>query len=204
MINRRINKNRYNKAPKNNTADKYDNTVYWVEYGIDIDKRRIMLDENVDSYSTGWIVRAIYKMLENDSKKPIDLIINSYGGSVYDGLGLYDVLEACPCPIRTYAQGKVMSMGLVVFLAGDERYASTRATFMTHEISGYGYGKVSELKIELQETERLEKVILDILEEKTAKDKKWWKRFEKAADRYLDADGARVLGIVNDDIIQFE
>ena len=124
-------------------SEKFDNTKYWIEYGIDIQNRRIMLDETVDEYSIGWIIRALRRMIDANKTEPIDIYVNSYGGYCYDGLALYDFLRACSyTTIKTHATGKIMSMGLVIYLAGDERYASPRASFMAHSVSGGTWGKL--------------------------------------------------------------
>lgn len=178
-------------------SEKFDNTKYWIEYGIDIQNRRIMLDETVDETSVGWIIRALRRMIDADKTKPIDIYVNSYGGYCYDGLALYDFLRACSYTnIRTHATGKIMSMGLVIYLAGDERYASPRASFMAHSVSGGAWGKLYELKVDIDETERLNEVNLDIMKDRTNKTKAWWKKEIQYEDKYYNKDKALKLGIV--------
>ena len=53
--------------------EKYDNTKFWISYGIDLEKRRIMLDEGVDEYSIGWIIRALRKMIDEDKTSSVEL-----------------------------------------------------------------------------------------------------------------------------------
>ena len=178
--------------------EKYDNTKFFIENGIDIDKRRIMIDEDITDISVGYAIRAIFKMIDADPIRPIDIYISSYGGSIYDGLALYDVLRASnSVMIRTHAIGKVMSMGFIIYLAGDERYAYPRTTFMNH--AGYDQieGKPFELKIGLKESERLENVCTDILVERTnKKEKTFWKRALEYKDIYSNVDEMIELGIV--------
>ena len=186
-------------------SEKYDNTKYWIEYGIDIEKRRVMLDEDIDEYSVGWIIRAMRRMIDADKSTPIDIYVNSYGGYCYDGLALYDFLRACSyTTIRTHATGKIMSMGLVIYLAGDERYASPRTSFMAHSVSGGAWGKVYELKTDVKESDRLNKVNLDIMEERTSKTKAWWTKEIQYEDRYYDKKKALALGIVTDEKYEVE
>ena len=187
-------------------SEKYDNTKYWIEYGIDIENRRIMLDEDVDEYTVGWIIRAMRRMIDADKSTPIDIFINSYGGYCYDGLALYDFVRACSYTvIRTHATGKIMSMGLTIYLAGDERYSSPRATFMAHETSDAGLReRLHQGKTDVRELTRLNNVNLDILADRTTKTRAWWVKEIEHEDRYYDKKKALSLGIVTDDLYEVE
>lgn len=180
--------------------DKYDSSKYFIETGIDIDRRRIMIDDEIDEYSVGIAIRGIYKMLDTDAEKPIDVYINTYGGCVYDGLALYDVLRSLEGVIvRTHALGKVMSMGTIIYLAGDERYSTARSRFMIHGISSASDGKLFQQEIDLEETKVLENIIMDILVERTKKDRQAWRRILRHEDKYYGYDEAKELGFITDD-----
>jgi len=170
---------------------------FFIQYGINIKKRRVFLDEEVDEASIGWIVRSIMEMVDEDPEAPISLYVNSFGGSAYDGLALYDILESLECPIHTYCLGSAMSMGLILFLAGDERFGYPRATFMAHSLSAGVWGKVEEMTIDLKESKRLNDLLLAILADKTKKTKKWWGDKIKHDDFYIDPKAAEKLGITN-------
>lgn len=194
---------------KNNSAKsnleqellKLDGFRYWAEMGIDVEKRRIMLDEDVCEYNTGLIIRALRRMVDDNLDDPIDFYINTYGGSVYDGLALYDVLESLGqyVKIRTHALGKIMSMGLILYLSGNERYSSPRSTFMAHTISSGVIGKAFEMDIENTEVKRLEDELLDILAQRTRLKKSWWKKQIKYEDCFYNKDRALELGIVTNE-----
>jgi ATP-dependent Clp protease protease subunit len=187
-------------------SEKFDSTKYWIEHGIDIEKRRVMLDEDVDEYSVGWIMRAIRRMIDANKTKPIDVYINSYGGSIYDGLALYDFLRACSyTTIRTHASGKIMSMAFMLYLAGDERYSSPRARFMNHQgADDPGYHNLANLKAHVKELDDLENMCLDILDERTKKTRAWWKKEIEVKDKYYSKAQALKLGIVTDDKYEVE
>ena len=172
-----------------------ENNQFYVEGGIDLEGRRITIDEDIDEYTAGWAIRAIHKMEEN-SNEPIDIYINSYGGSVYDGLALYNLLRRTNCLIRTHAMGKIMSMAFLIYLAGDERYAERYATFLNHSISSVAWGKLHEMVTEIKECQRLEQISLEILENRTFKDMKWWKKQTRYEDKYYDVVQAMELGII--------
>jgi ATP-dependent Clp protease protease subunit len=135
---------------KRSSSDDRHNADYWLEYGIDIEKRRIDIADNIDSCETSWAIRAVREM-EDRSDKPIDVYISSYGGEVYAGLGLYDILMKSKCRIRTHAVGKIMSMAFLIYLSGGERYSTEFSTFMNHSISSMAWGKLYELKAEVKE-----------------------------------------------------
>ena len=187
--------------------DKFENQKFWVTYGIDFENRRIDLDEDVEDFTIGFVVRAIRSMILADKAEPIDIYINSYGGSVYDGLRLYDVIQGSTyTPIRVHAEGKIMSMGLIIYLSGDSehRYSSPNATFMAHSLSSGMWGKMHELKIEVKECERLNNRLLDILADRTKKTRAFWKKEIEYKDCYYPKDKAISLGIVTDDKFEVE
>ena len=175
-----------------------ESTRFWVECGIDFKNRRVYLDEEVDEYSVGWINRALLKMAEDDPNEPITLYINCFGGSVYDGLGMYDVLTSLPMQINTVCVGSAMSMALILFLAGDNRMASKNSTFMAHNLAGGTYGKEAEIQVDAKEFTRLYLLLCDILGERTGKPAKWWQKKIKHEDFYFDIEKAKELGILKD------
>jgi ATP-dependent Clp protease protease subunit len=177
--------------------DKLDNAKYWIEYGIDLEKRRISLFENIDETSIGWIVRAVRQMLDDSPKKPIDIYISSYGGYCYDGMALFDLLTSCDeAIIRTHAEGKVMSMGLIIYLAGDERFATPHTKFMAHSPSGGYIGKTYEAEIDIKELKDFHEDMLDILDDRTEMSRSWWKKQIRYEDKYFKKLEAKEFGIV--------
>jgi len=123
---------------------------------------RIISLGDIDGDSINEIIEVIYEINEEDEKKtqkePIKLIINSFGGELYSGLALIDVIDNSLTPIHTICHGAAMSMALVVFAAGHKRLASKYATFMYHEAAYHTEGKVMHHKQELKETERTDKL----------------------------------------------
>lgn len=177
---------------------KYDNTLFWIQYGVDLEKRRVMIDEEVDEISVGWIIRGVRKMIDIDDTSPIDVYVNSYGGVCYDGFALFDFLESLDyVKVRTWAIGKVMSMGFAVFMVGDERRAYPRARFMHHEVASWvPYSKTSTVKIEYEEMQHLEKQLGEILGDRTQKDSSWWANYGRYTDKYFDPERAYELGVL--------
>lgn len=176
-----------------------DNAKYFIEYGVDLKGRKIMLDEDIEDFSIGFVMRSIMQMIEDNNEKPIDIYINSYGGSVYDGLALCDLIEDLEVEVRTHAQGKIMSMALLIFACGDKRFAQERASFMAHSLSSGTEGKVYEQKVDVIEADRLNKILLKILADRSDKTEAWWKKQIEYKDMYFEKTKAIELGLVTDE-----
>jgi len=172
-------------------------------------QRNLILSENVSQTSVLNIMKSIYdinydddtkcKDLINFVREPIKLYINTYGGSIYDGLALINVIQHSTTPVYTICSGSAMSMGLPILLAGSKRIAYKYSTILYHEASTMCWDKLTTIKQDLKEVERLQsvidKMILDktkILKEKLddVKDKK--------IDWYIPADEALKLGIIDE------
>lgn len=131
--------------------------------------RKILLSEEINAASVKAIIEKIMEINADDDakeqdyrdweRKPIKLFINSFGGSVYDGLSLVDIIKQSRTPIHTISVGSSMSMGFWIYLAGHERFVGENATLMFHDISTVVADKLPGLKQELTECLRLQKLI---------------------------------------------
>jgi ATP-dependent Clp protease protease subunit len=105
-------------------------------------KRDFILNDDVSASSIKDIIMGILEInrydeeqLEKNEKyvrRPINLIVNTYGGSIYDGFALVSVMDTSKTPVHTYCYGKAMSMGFLIFAIGHKRFAHPLATFMYH------------------------------------------------------------------------
>ena len=164
---------------------------------------RIISLGDIDGDSINEIIEIIYEINEEDAKKtqkePIKLIINSFGGELYSGLALIDVIDNSLTPIHTICHGAAMSMALVVFAAGHKRLASKYATFMYHEAAYPTEGKVMHHKQELKETERTDKLCDAYLISKTKFTAKQLDDIKnKRAEWYFDVKTAIKYGLVDE------
>lgn len=106
-------------------------------------KRDFILDGKVGEETIRKIVEQIIEINRHDESelakdnsyvvKPINLIINTYGGSLYDANLMIGVIETSKTPIHTYCHGKAMSAGFYIFASGHKRFATALATFMYHD-----------------------------------------------------------------------
>jgi len=168
---------------------------------LPLQSRTITLGE-INTEEVNDIIRLIYDINDEDTGKqkvePIRLIINSFGGDVYSGLGLIDVMNCSTTPIYTICHGSAMSMGFQIFIMGHHRIASKNATFMYHESSYPVEGKVQHHINELHEVKRIEKILDDYTLEKTLIPAKKLKQIKSThTDWYITAQEALEYGVVD-------
>ncbi len=122
---------------------------------------------------------------------PIKVYIDSYGGSVYQCLGLIGIIENSKTPIHTICTGAAMSCGFLLLLAGHKRFAYQHATMMYHQISsGAEHMKIQDIVEDLKECERLQKWIEDLTIRKSKlKRKQLYKNRERKIDWMFTSDG---------------
>jgi ATP-dependent Clp protease protease subunit len=139
--------------------------------------RVLFLGEEIDQDSVKEIIKSIYEFNMEDEqseaifsdyeRQPIHLILNTYGGSVYDGMGLIGAIDISRTAVIVTCIGSAMSMGLLILASGHYRRIHSYSTAMYHQISSVSYDKLEGIKKDIQEIERLEKVFDSILLKKT-------------------------------------
>ncbi len=138
---------------------------------------------------------AAYKEFE---RRPIRLFINSYGGSVYDGLALVDVIRQSRTPVHTIAVGACMSMALWVWLSGQERLVGESATLMFHDLSTVAFGKTEGIKQELKETIRLQEMLVsEIVSKSDVKEETLRDYITRKAEWFISAKEALELKLAD-------
>ena len=176
-----------------------------MDYGIDIQSSSVLLfGEIMDGtlYDLITRIRAILHMRDETRKNdPINLVINSTGGSVYEALGIIDYIQSLHVKVNTIVRGCAMSAAALILCAGTGiRAASKNSTIMFHEMSSDIYGKSSDMKANVQHMEKLENILLDIMYTNSKKDVDWWKT-TTIKDFYITPIEALDLGVI-DTIIQ--
>lgn len=152
------------------------------------------IDDNVAN-----IIQAQLLFLESqDAKSDIKMYINSPGGVVYAGLGIYDTMQLISCDVSTTCTGLAASMAAVLLAAGAEkkRLILPHSRVMIHQPLGGVKGQASDIEITAKEIGKLKKELYDILSLHTGKSVK---TIEKDADRdyWMTADEALSYGIVD-------
>lgn len=95
--------------------------------------REIQLNSEVNHEQAVSLVNQLLCLAREDREKPITLHINSPGGIVSEGMTIFDMMKAVPCPIHTVCTGMAASMAALIFAVGDRRYMLPHSTVMMHE-----------------------------------------------------------------------
>jgi ATP-dependent Clp protease protease subunit len=167
---------------------------------------RVITLGDVDNEMSCEVIGLIHEINNEDKNKaaenrdPIKFVLNSPGGSVYDGMGIVDAIQNSITPIHMYIHGHAMSMGFAIATCGHYRYAAKRTTFMYHEMSwNTGQEKIKYHEQELKEGKRLWKVYDDIIVENTKIQLKSLQDIRKEQKEwYITADQALKLGIIDE------
>lgn len=147
------------------------------------------------------VVVAQLLFLEAESpEQPISMYIKSPGGSVYDGLAVYDVMQYIRCPVHTYAIGWAASMGSFIAQAGEpgHRYLLPRTMTMIHQPSSGTRGKITDMQIDLEESLRMKKEMTELYVKHNSKGKTYEDFVPLLErDKWLTAPQAIELGLAD-------
>ncbi|MCU0443459.1 MAG: ATP-dependent Clp protease proteolytic subunit [Microscillaceae bacterium] len=165
--------------------------------------RIIFLGTGIDDY-VGNIVTAQLLFLESvDAKKDILLYINSPGGSVYAGMGIYDTMQYVKPDIVTICTGLAASMGSILLSAGanGKRSALQHARIMIHQPSGGVGGQASDIEISAKQILTLRRELYEVLAHHTGKSVE---KIEQDASRdfWLKATDAREYGLIDEVLVR--
>jgi len=152
----------------------------------------------VDERVAEIIVAELLYLQSEDPKKPISMYINSPGGSVTDGLAILDTMNLITCPVYTYCVGQCASMGAVLLAAGekDHRYALPNSRVMVHMVSSGAGGQILDIKKQVEEADRLNDRLFELLAKYTGKDIKSLKK-DCDRDKFMSAEEAVKYGLVD-------
>jgi ATP-dependent Clp protease protease subunit len=119
--------------------------------------RIVFLGTEVNDTVANLLVAQMLFLEQSDADAPIHFYINSPGGSVYAGLGIYDIMQYISCPVYTYCVGMAASMGSLLLTAGAKghRYALPHARIMIHQPLGGARGQASDIQIQAREIQEL-------------------------------------------------
>ncbi len=131
--------------------------------------RIIFIGTQIDEEVANIIQAQLLFLESSDPSKDIQIYINTPGGSVYGGLGIYDTMQYISCNISTICTGMAASMGAVLLAAGTagKRYALKHSRIMIHQPSGYAGGQASDIQISVNQILRAKQDLYEILSEHT-------------------------------------
>lgn len=161
--------------------------------------RIIFIGTPINDTVANVVVAQLLFLQMQDSKKDINIYINSPGGSVTAGLAIYDTMQFVTCNVNTYCMGIAASMGAVLLCAGTKgkRYALPNSDIMIHQVSGGAQGQASDVERQVEFMFKLKKRLNRILSLHTGKP---IEQVEKDADRdyYMTAEEAKEYGLVDE------
>jgi len=163
--------------------------------------RFIMLSGGVNENSVKDVIKQIFEYNFTDPVKPITLVIDTYGGHVHSMFSLYNVMHGVTAPIHTVGLGKIMSAGTLLLAAGEKghRKIGEHATLMIHGMTSFTYGTIFDQKADLEETERLQKLMIEAYVSEThLTKKKINKILAENSNKYYVAKDAVVMGFADE------
>lgn len=144
--------------------------------------RIIFLGTQVDDYTANVIQAQLLYLDSSDPGKDISIYLNTPGGSVYAGLGIYDTMQFIGSDVATICTGMAASMGAVLLVAGAEgkRSALRHSRVMIHQPMGGAQGQASDIEITAREIQKLKKELYTIIANHSSNP---FERIEKDSDR---------------------
>ncbi len=144
--------------------------------------RIIFLGNPVDDYTANVIQAQLLYLDSAEPGKDISIYLNTPGGSVYAGLGIYDTMQFISCDVATICTGMAASMGAVLLVAGAEgkRSALKHSRIMIHQPSGGAQGVAADMEINLREMMKLKKELYQIIADHSGNT---YEKIEKDSDR---------------------
>lgn len=170
----------------------------WDIYSRLLRDRIIFIGTPINDFVANAVIAQLLFLQMEDPKKEIHLYVNSPGGSVTDGMAIYDTINFVKCDVVTYCVGLAASMSTVLVAAGTrgKRYALPNSRLMLHQPSGGAGGQTADISIAAKEILRWKTTLNDILARHTGQKVE---RIEKDSDRdfYLSATEAKEYGLVD-------
>ncbi len=162
--------------------------------------RIIFLSEDVNHASASLVVAQLLFLESEDPDKEIFLYINSPGGSITDGMAIYDTINYIKCPVSTICVGLAASMGAVLLACGTKgkRYATPNAEIMIHQplISGGLSGQATEIKIHADHMVKTREKLNKILSERTGQSLETIMN-DTERDNFMTAEEALKYGLID-------
>ena len=163
-----------------------------------LNDRIIMLSEEVNSTTASLVVAQMLYLEAQDPDKDIQFYINSPGGSVTDGMAIYDTMQYIKCDVSTICVGMAASMGAFLLSSGTKgkRIALPNAEIMIHQPLGGTQGQATDMQIHVERMLKIKQRLNEILAENTGKP------YEQVCadterDNFMTAEQAQAYGLID-------
>ncbi|MBV5289006.1 MAG: ATP-dependent Clp endopeptidase proteolytic subunit ClpP [Pelodictyon phaeoclathratiforme] len=161
-------------------------------------ERIIFLGSGIDEHVAGLIMAQLIFLESEDPERDIYIYVNSPGGSVSAGLGIYDTMQYIRPEVSTVCVGMAASMGAFLLASGakGKRASLPHSRIMIHQPSGGAQGQESDIVIQAREIEKIRTLLEELLAKHTGKDVKQI-REDSERDRWMNAPEALDYGIID-------
>jgi len=165
--------------------------------------RIIFLGVPIDDYVANIIQAQLLFLESSDSRRDIQIYLNTPGGGVNAGLGIYDTMQYIAPDVATICTGMAASMGAVILCAGAEgkRTALTHSRVLIHQPMGGTQGQATDIEIQTREILKLKKELYEII---ATHSKQPYKKVEKDSDRdyWMTAEEAKAYGMIDEILVR--
>ncbi|MBD5379365.1 MAG: ATP-dependent Clp endopeptidase proteolytic subunit ClpP [Bacteroides sp.] len=165
--------------------------------------RIIFLGTDVNEYTANVIQAQLLYLDSADPGKDVSIYINSPGGSVYAGLGIYDTMQYISSDVATICTGMAASMAAVLLVAGEKgkRFALNHSRVMIHQPMGGAQGQASDIEITAKQIQMLKKELYDIIASHSGQP---FEKVERDSDRdyWMTAQEAKDYGMIDDVLVK--
>ncbi len=175
----------------------------WDIYSRLLKDRIIFLGTPVNDQVANVIIAQLLFLESEDPEKDITLYINSPGGVVTAGLGIYDTMQYVRPSVATYCMGQAASMGALLLAGGapGKRFALPNARIMIHQPSGGAQGQATDIEIQAAEIRRLRELLNKILADHSGQTVEGILR-DTERDNFMDAATAKKYGLIDDVLVR--
>ena len=165
--------------------------------------RVIFLGTEIDDYTANVIQAQLLYLDSSDPGKDVSIYINSPGGSVYAGLGIYDTMQYISSDVATICTGMAASMAAVLLVSGaaGKRYALKHSRVMIHQPMGGAQGQASDIEITAREIQKLKKELYTIIADHSGQQ---FEKVERDSDRdyWMTAEEAKEYGMIDQVLVK--
>jgi ATP-dependent Clp protease protease subunit len=164
-----------------------------------LNERIIFLGEQVDEHTANTVVAQLIHLAYEDPKKDIRLYINSPGGSVYDGMAIYDTIQYIKPDVQTIGIGLQASMGAFLLSSGTKgkRYMLPHSKVMIHQPSHGTQGKITDMEIDLKEGIAVKDMLAELYAKNTGQ-KLAKIKADMERDYWMKPEEAKAYGLIDE------
>ncbi|MCB9567445.1 MAG: ATP-dependent Clp endopeptidase proteolytic subunit ClpP [Myxococcales bacterium] len=175
----------------------------WDIYSRLLKDRIVFLGTPVNDQVANVIIAQLLFLESEDPEKDITLYINSPGGVVTAGLGIYDTMQYVRPDVATYCIGQAASMGALLLAGGakNKRFALPNARIMIHQPSGGAQGQATDIEIQAQEIQRLKQILNQILADHSGQSIESILR-DTERDNFMSAETAKKYGLIDEVLVR--